>query len=579
MFCVNCGKQIQDGANFCPFCGAQGYREENNNIEQNVVDRRLAKEKNKKKMLIIIAIVTCLVVIITGIFLLQRFLNSSDDTIEIGVNSAEKYYNSYNMSGNGYEIGTSKGWGLYVAKNDKYLFYINDNGNIVRTNDYFASETIIVEDKKVDGIYLYGEKIYYHDFETGLIFSADINGENEKQLVDVKTLWFTIANGQLYFVEGYVDKYEIDKGSINITYGGNYALSQSSLNGTGYKTIISQGVDFNNLFVDDDKIVYTENLNQAICTVNLDGTNRKVLHENTNEELILDYKVYKDKLYYQVYITNNDDISGIYYLDIKTGEKKKIVSVTSSSVPFTFWNDFIIYEVQNDISVHMCKLDGSNDVIIIDDDSAYLTQPIVMGDYMYYYIDPHFSTEVLAFNLKEETSNITNDNATSQRITSLEDFTTFLTSDHLLTEQKVECMSLPMVIWCYDEFFQVWDDEQEIVQRLKNHNPKTFCEDMNEKVIEWESEKVQLISVNWKETDASFYDLYIDEMCGNNTDSELYSMLSKERNNIQRVWVSTDYTYKNYSGKIRTVNHFDYDNEIYVFLIDGEYYWCFIECY
>ena len=356
MFCPYCGQKNEDAVKFCAFCG--GKIEIENNSHPNESKKRLSKP-----FWLVAAAVVCVVAIVAGIILLPGLLKPGGGIFTD--TSAEKYYNSYNMA----ECPD-------VARNDSYIFYINDIGNVVCMDDDFGNRKAVVEGKKIEIIYLLGETLYYYDSVTKNIFSCDMDGENEQQIVSMQTCWFTIADGSLYFLEGYS---EWDSENEQSDSYGEFALYKSSLDGTGCEKIIPR--DASSVLIQDDCIIYSDSENSTIYSVNLDGTNQQVLYVESEEDVIRDYKVYKGKLYYTKY-ADSDNVSGLYCLDIHTGEEQKLVSTIPGD--FTFWNDHIIYEADTNSSAaatHMCNLDGSNDKTIIE---SYVDRPLVMGDYLYY---------------------------------------------------------------------------------------------------------------------------------------------------------------------------------------------------
>lgn len=61
MFCQKCGKQIEDGSRFCPYCGAKNALEPEQK-NQEILDKKVKKGRKKKKLpVVIIAIVVLLI--------------------------------------------------------------------------------------------------------------------------------------------------------------------------------------------------------------------------------------------------------------------------------------------------------------------------------------------------------------------------------------------------------------------------------------------------------------------------------------------------------------------------------------
>lgn len=101
MFCKNCGKQIDDNANFCEYCG--------NSTSDNPImfasENNPASNKSKKKI-IIISVISALILLIAGLvgFLIYKesqvrrmseeirsysIINTESDIVNTTVNSAQ----------------------------------------------------------------------------------------------------------------------------------------------------------------------------------------------------------------------------------------------------------------------------------------------------------------------------------------------------------------------------------------------------------------------------------------------------------------------------------------------------------
>lgn len=209
----------------------------------------------------------------------------------------------------------------------------------------------------------------------------------------MQTCWFAIVDGQLYFLEGY-SQWDSENQRLD-TYG-EFALYKSSLDGKDYEKIIPYNAS--SISIQDDYIVYWESETDTIYSVNLDGTNRQAVHVNNEEDYIRSYKIYKDKLYYTKN-AGSDNTSGLYCLDINTGDEQKLLSTIPGD--FTFYNDCIIYEADTNsssVATHICDLDGANDKIIVED---YINRPLVMGDYLYF-IKGGLSTGISVYDLKND---------------------------------------------------------------------------------------------------------------------------------------------------------------------------------
>ena len=66
MFCFNCGKEVDEDQNFCPFCGARLRQEEE---EKPAVKEKPPTKKNSKKPVIIVAVIAAVAVVAVAAFL------------------------------------------------------------------------------------------------------------------------------------------------------------------------------------------------------------------------------------------------------------------------------------------------------------------------------------------------------------------------------------------------------------------------------------------------------------------------------------------------------------------------------
>ena len=136
MYCINCGKEIPEGAKFCPVCGGQQMNEENATPKQGKPESstdassqdsdRPVKQKKKSKAGIIIAIVVVVIVICIGLLLSS---GSKSKTIDL--------YDIAHMS----EADVAKKYPLDESQS-------LDGINIYKIDDHHAYVTFYPGDKK-----------------------------------------------------------------------------------------------------------------------------------------------------------------------------------------------------------------------------------------------------------------------------------------------------------------------------------------------------------------------------------------------------------------------------------------------
>ncbi len=376
MFCDKCGRKIEEGERFCIKCGNPLYEEEkqiNIETEPEQTEETVPVEKKKKgKGLKVIAIIAAFAIVISGIATLLH-TGKLENVISLFVgDSAEKYRNAYNMT-EPY---------MYIARNDKYIFYLRSddkNGyeNIIRMDADFKNRKTVVENEHVGEIYISGNLLYFRDHQERVLFCSDFDGNNIQRVLPMEVEWFAIADDSLFFI-GRQSKSKFDAED-------ELALYKSTLDGARYEKIIEDmSYDDSVLSIEDGCIVYIDE-EDMICTADTAGENRKSLFKYDGNAR--DCKIYKNKFYYLVSDSENENLSGIYCVDMTTGEEQKIISMEYGQESFTFWNDSILYgDGLIDTEIHICALDGSGEKLFCEVPESTIRpfHPVVMGDYLYY---------------------------------------------------------------------------------------------------------------------------------------------------------------------------------------------------
>lgn len=76
MYCRNCGKQIKDGAAFCPYCGAKTAVKK---AEPTISLKEVPEKKKSSKMIpFVIVVIVLLILVIGGIVVKNRFFQNDD---------------------------------------------------------------------------------------------------------------------------------------------------------------------------------------------------------------------------------------------------------------------------------------------------------------------------------------------------------------------------------------------------------------------------------------------------------------------------------------------------------------------
>ena len=339
--------------------------------------------KKNKLPVIIAAVLVVAIFIGTGIFVVPKWINGNDngDQSETSGESIPgkedtngdvsdldlSYFNTYNAVNGG-----------YIARNDELIFYISNNGSIIRMNSDGNERTVILEDLECSEVFLLGETLYFLSAKDRCIYTSDLEGANLKKIAEGNIGWFNITEEFIYYVDGY---YEFVEETWEFIDHGDYYLYRINLDGTGLKRITH--VATSNVNITEKEIVYLNIDENAIYSINLEGENPQVLYSGHEDDYLGNFVVYKENLYYTKTDYENDSVSGIYTISVNSKETNKIVATIPGS--FTFWNDELIYVADSnssDAKTYICSLSGDNQQAIL---SNSISSPIVLGDYLYYY--------------------------------------------------------------------------------------------------------------------------------------------------------------------------------------------------
>ena len=182
----------------------------------------------------------------------------------------------------------------------------------------------------------------------------------------------------------------------------------------------------------------------------------------------------------------------------------------------------------------------------------------------------------------QTTSQTTQNNVTKATYgaSSIEELKTILSSEFLFSEKQINCMSMPMFAWTYDECVNQ-GTQSEIAER----NTKEVKEDINDYLFnsnDFERLKIKVGTIY--ECDFDLYsDSYLNE-AKSVYGTDVYTIIKNEKSKLQGIWGAT-YTVVGESGASVTVNSNDYEmdmdmvNDFFIYKIDGRYYWSFLELY
>lgn len=282
-------------------------------------------------------------------------------------NSAEAFAHDYNMTENS----------LDVTRDGKNVFYTNENGFIVKADENGKEREIIVDDTKVDIMYIKGDKLYYHSVNDDYVYSCSFSGGDNEKVILNKVHWFALVDKTIYYIDGYSELNEKTGLKENI---GEFNLYSCDINGENSQLLIDD--EILKVSVQSDSIVYTTEQSMKLYKTDKDGKNEILICEADEGSVISSFKVYKDKIYYSLYNNEKPLSSGIYSVDADGKNEDKIISTQETF--FTIKDDKIIYsDSEDEKATYMCSLDGKNKEILLD--GFVISNPKIYGEYMYFY--------------------------------------------------------------------------------------------------------------------------------------------------------------------------------------------------
>ncbi len=296
--------------------------------------------------------------------------------------SGNSYFNTFNMSS---DI-------ISVARDADTLFYINDNGYIVKTDIEDNERTVIVDDKSADMVYMQDEKIYFRATDDNYLYMCDYEGGNIEKVVSSRVCWFTIIDDELYYIDGY---YATDEDTGDKTSSGQFNLYKSKLDGSDEKQIINDTVT--KVFIGKDSIVYYNEEAASLYKTDIDGEDRKLLYNCEENAYIGDIKVEKDTVLFTYIDSDNKILSGVYSIGLDGEGKKKVVNTQESSI--TLKNGKLIYASSEDSCTYMSAVDGSDEDDIFDV-AAY--SPVISGNYMYFFNAEDEKLSVMEYDFRND---------------------------------------------------------------------------------------------------------------------------------------------------------------------------------
>lgn len=301
MICSKCGKQIEDDAVFCTYCG--------NKVAEVQEEEKLVNSKNIVKRTKVFAIVgLLLIVVLTCAFILSK--------------------NSGGVKENGADIlaqANFQNGGILAYDNDRLYFvgYYNssdDNTCLYSTKYDETDKMMLAEDSNIKKIRICGNKIYYEkytdsQYELGVM---DKTGENKKVLA-------TFPNEQ----NTYVSDFDADKDSFY--YCKDKVVYKHNLKDNTEEELLS-GVQW--FVLSDGKLLYIAD--NTVYSYNLKTK------ESTQLKSLEEYATFYNIIYDsgKLYFSNK---AGIYEVPLEGDESANQLVKDTRVQSFVIKNDEIYY--------------------------------------------------------------------------------------------------------------------------------------------------------------------------------------------------------------------------------------------
>jgi|GEM_PF-5540120 len=281
-----------------------------------------------------------------------------------------------------------------VVRDGKNIFYVNENGFIVRTDENGENRSVIVDDTTTSYLYLKGDKLYYLSENDDYIYSCSYDGGDKEKILLNKVFWYAVTDKYIYYCDGYSETDE-KTGSSEVI--GNMNLYRCDMDGQNAQCLADVAVP--KVCIGEEKIVYKSNDDGSIYITELDGSDTKLVFEKDADSEFYSFKVYEDRVY--VHSSNNKEPSksGIYSIGFDGENKQKVVN--ADGIYFAVVREKIVYSDSTEKKTYMCDLDGSNRELILD--GTVIKRPRIYGDYMYYNEYFSGSEDIYEYDFKNKT--------------------------------------------------------------------------------------------------------------------------------------------------------------------------------
>ena len=273
---------------------------------------------------------------------------------------------------NGNTKGNAQNLGLAV-KAGEWTYHKDNKYGFIFKSSSDGSKTIQLNSEDSYFINVVDQWIYYTDLE-GNVFRIGTDGKDRKAIGGVIADYIEVEGNYIYYLvaagegwklnrmdlEGNNNQFIANVNSLNVMVKGNWVYCSDDVNGGIYKFDINNKDNRINITQDivsfmvlENDFIYYLNDEGVLNKINLDGTNGKVLTNNS----VLVFNVQGDYVYY----SNANDSGKMYKMDLSGNQNAKLVDDGAALINAAGgW----IYYVNEEFNFVKVRTDGTMKQII-----------------------------------------------------------------------------------------------------------------------------------------------------------------------------------------------------------------------
>lgn len=277
---------------------------------------------------------------------------------------------------NGNTVGNINNYG-YAVENDEYIYYIEDNLSIIRTDKEFKDKDILISKSQGTGINrlnIIDDWVFYMSGKS--LNRMRLDGTNNKTIYSMSYLLDINTIGEWLFFINFADNhsiYRIDVNGQNLqrfinveatdiaTYGDRLIYSYADNDKVYVASINFEGSNRKTEFIADGEIRHLSKsngyyyyINENSMLVRNEGKNYELIQEITNQN-ISSYIMVDDKIYYSAETSDKGHLGvGLYRMELD-GSGKILISDTSNVSGFSHVGNWLLYESSDDNRIPSLK--------------------------------------------------------------------------------------------------------------------------------------------------------------------------------------------------------------------------------